>query len=113
MPGEDGLDAARKAQFMPDLTKPGFYTTFQADRQAFERANQAIVINGLSQSIKALKAKSGFGAARSTAEFRRLSSRLSRLTRARKRKASTPSDVQSLFAPPSSPLDRVRRVRGR
>jgi hypothetical protein len=108
---QSGLDAARKAQFMPDLTKQAFYTTFQADRKGFERANQAIVINGLAQSIKTLKSKSGFGAARSTAEFRRLSSRLSRLMRARKRKASTPSDVQSLFAPPSSPLDGVRRVK--
>ncbi|MDQ6750689.1 MAG: DUF4407 domain-containing protein [Actinomycetota bacterium] len=105
-----GLAAAQQANFMPDFAQQSLYDTLAAERQTFDRANQAIVITGLKQSMQAIKAKSGFGPAKSTAEFRRLSKRLSSLTGARKRGKAIPSDVASLFSAPSTPLEGARRV---
>jgi hypothetical protein len=106
-----GLDAARRANFAPDFAQANLYNTLAADRSSFERANQAIVINGLKSSVNTVKTKSGFNPAESTAEFRRLNQRLSLLTSARNRRIETPASVESLFSAPTAPIDGVRRVR--
>jgi hypothetical protein len=104
------LDGARRANFVPTFDQARFFTALAADRTAFERANQAIVINGLRSSIQAIRSKPGFGPGESTAVFRGLNQRLSLLTRARRRHGATPSSVASLLSPPS-PSDSVRRRR--
>lgn len=106
-----GLDAARRANFMPDFAQANLYDALAADRGSFERANQAIVINGLKSSMQTIKSKSGFNPAESTGEFRRLNERISLLTRARNRRSVTPSSVGTLFAAPVPPVDRVQRLR--
>ena len=108
---QSGLDAARRANFMPDFAQANLYNALTADRSSFERANQAIVINGLKSSVQTIKSKSGFNPAETTATFRRLNSRLSLLTRARNRRITTPTSVETLFSPPEAPVDGVRRVR--
>ena len=82
-----------------------------ASRKSFEQASQAILINGLKSSVATIKAKSGFGPAQSTAEFRRINSRLSLLTRTRNRHAETPTSVDTLLSAPTAPTDGARRVR--
>jgi hypothetical protein len=88
-----------------------FFETLEAERPAFERANQAILISGLQQSIKAIKSKQGFGAARSTAGFRTMNQRLSSLTNVRRKDTSTPAALATLFAAPTIPTDVARHTR--
>ena len=106
-----GLEAARRANFMPDFAQANLYNALAADRSSFERANQAIIINGLKSSVQTIKSKPGFNPAESTGEFRRLNSRLSLLTRARNRRITTPTSVETLFSAPDALGDGVRRVR--
>jgi hypothetical protein len=108
---QSGLDAARRANFMPDFAQANLYNALTTDRSSFERANQAIVINGLKSSVQTIKSKSGFNPAETTATFRRLNSRLSLLTRARNRRITTPTSVETLFSAPEAPVDGARRVR--
>jgi hypothetical protein len=105
-----GLTAGR-ANFMPDFAQANLYNALSADRSSYERANQAILINGLKSTVQAIKSKSGFNPAESTSTFRLLNQRLSLVTRARNRRALTPSSVGLLFSAPTAPVDAVRRVR--
>ena len=106
-----GLAAARGVISGPESAQIKFFETLEAERPAFERANQAILISGLQQSIKAIKSKPGFGAARSTAGFRTMNQRLSSLTNVRRKNASTPAALSTLFAPPTIPTDVTRHIR--
>ncbi|MFI4985016.1 MAG: hypothetical protein ACHQAV_03395 [Solirubrobacterales bacterium] len=106
-----GLAAARAVIFGPESAQIKFFETLEAERPAFERANQAILITGLQQGIKAIKSERGFGPARSTAGFRTMSQRLSSLTGARRRSTSTPAALATLFAAPTIPTDVTRRSR--
>ena len=108
-----GLATARRLAFMPDFAQRKMYERLDTERAAFERANQAIIIKGLKRSRRAINAEARFRPARTTAEFRRLNYRLSLLTRARKRGASTPAAVESLFSAPSPPVDVAHRMRVR
>jgi hypothetical protein len=107
---EAGLATARKQAFTPDFAHRKLYDRLDAERAAFERANQAIIIRGLKRSRRAIDADARFKPARSTAEYRRLDHRLALLTRARKRGASTPTAIESLFSAPSPPVDVARPV---
>jgi hypothetical protein len=110
----DGLAEARKANFAPDVLQRKYFDTLGPDRRAFERANQAILIDGLKESIKEIKSEPGFRRARSTGVFRTLDRRLSELTRLRKRRRATRGELESLYsAPASSVLDVAKRVRTR
>jgi hypothetical protein len=87
-----------------------FMEALEAGRASFEQANQAIMISGLQQSLKAVKSKSGFAPALNTKSFRTISRRLSSLTRARTRNTAIPQELASLFAAPSPPGDLARHV---
>ena len=105
------LAAARRANFVPTFDQATFFTALAANRSSFERANQAIIINGLKSTMQTIKSKPGFDPAESTSTFRLLNRRLSLLTRARNRRITTPSSVGLLFSAPTVPVDAVRRVR--
>ncbi len=107
---EAGLAAARSALSGPESAQLKFYETLESERQAFERANQAILIAGLKQSIAAIKSKQGFALARSTAAFHTMTERLSSLTKVRNRHAMTPAAIGTLFSAPVVPTDVARRV---
>ncbi len=107
---KSGLAAARTVIGGPEAAQLKLFETLEAERPAFERANQAVLISGLQQSIKAIKSKPGFTPARGTAGFRTISQRLSSLTRARSKNATTPSGLTTLFSAPSAPTDVVRHV---
>ena len=107
---EAGLAAARSALSGPESAQLKFYETLEAERQAFERANQAILIAGLKQSITAIKSKQGFALAQSTAAFHTMTERLSSLESVRNRHAMTPSAIGTLFSAPVVPTDVARRV---
>ncbi len=107
---QSGLAAARSVINGPESAQLKLFETLEAERPAFERANQSILISGLQQSIKAIKSRSGFAAARSTAAFRTLSQRLASLTSVRSRHATTPSALATLFSVPTVPTDSVRRL---
>jgi hypothetical protein len=51
--------------------------------------------------------------ATANADFRRLQSRVTLLSRARRRGTANPSQVATLFSAPSPPTDVAARVRGR
>jgi hypothetical protein len=106
-----GLAAARGVISGPESAQIKFFETLEAERPAFERANQAILISGLQQSIKAIKSERGFGPARSTAGFRTIKQRLSSLTSARRKNTSTPAALATLFAAPTIPTDVTRHSR--
>ena len=109
-----GLADARKSQFLPSALMPKYLTddnALAALRKSFEQSSQAILINGLKSSVATIKSKSGFGPAQSTAEFRRINSRLSLLTRTRNRHAETPNSIDTLLSAPTVPTDGVRRIR--
>lgn len=106
-----GLAAARSVINGPEAAQLKFYETLEAERPAFERANQAILISGLQQSLKAIKSKPGFAPARSTAGFRTISKRLASLTSAKSKGAATPSSLATLFAAPPDPGDAARHVK--
>jgi hypothetical protein len=112
---QDGLAEARRVdfQFTADFQQRKFFDKFETDRRAFERANQAILINGLKQSIDAIKSKPRFRRARSTDLFRTLDRRLDSLTRMRTRGQGTPAGLESLYSEPESPLETAQRVRPR
>jgi hypothetical protein len=99
--------AAAKAQ--PDLAA---LDALAANRGAFDRANQRLVLAGLKAGVKAVRSD---GPAKATAngDFRRLQSRVSLLTRASRRGTATPPQVATLFAAPSPPTDIAAKVRGR
>jgi hypothetical protein len=103
-----GLAAARKARFQPNLAA---LNALGASRRAFDRANQAIVLDGLKAGARAVDAR-GPARVKATPEFRRLHRRVALLTRARKRRTATPTRVASLFSAPSPPVDVARRTRG-
>jgi hypothetical protein len=105
-----GLAAARRVAFNPDFAQPDLYAQLEADRQAFERANQGIVIAGLKRSIGAVRSRPGFGPATSTRGFQTLSRRLSLLRQSRRRGRAIPSPIASLFAAPAPPVDVARRA---
>ena len=107
---EDGLATARRMAFMPEFSERDMYDRLDAQRASYERASQAILIDDLKRSIDAIDAQPRFARARSTPEFRRLGHRLSLLTSARKRRLSTPAEVESLFSAPSPPVDAARRM---
>ena len=109
---ERGLAAAKSAIDGPESARLKLFETLEAERPAFERANQAILIAGLRQGIEAVKSKPGFAAARSTSGFRTMSQRLSSLIGARKRGTTTPATLATLFSAPQVPTDSTRRVRG-
>jgi hypothetical protein len=106
-----GLAAARGVISGPESAQIKFFETLEAERPAFERANQAILISGLQQSIKAIKSKPGFGPARSTAGFRTMNQRLSSLTSVRRSNKTTPAALATLFAAPTIPTDVARHTR--
>jgi hypothetical protein len=106
-----GLDAARRINFLPDFAQNNIYDALAAGRQPFERASQQLAINGLKQSIQAVKSQSGFGPAKSTGLFKTLNQRLSRLTTLRKRGVKTTTDLSTLLSAPEPPTDVVRRVK--
>ncbi len=83
-----------------------------SNRGVFDRANQQLVLNGLKAGVKAVRAD---GPAKATAnsDFRRLQSRVTLLTRARKRGTGTPGQVATLFSAPSPPTSRRARARPR
>jgi hypothetical protein len=105
-----GLAAARSVINGPESAQLKLVETLEAERATFDAANQAIVINGLKQSIKSVTSKAGFGPARSTASFKKLGQRLSSLTSARNRKVATPSSVATLFSAPNVPGEGARRI---
>ena len=109
-----GLADARKSQFLPSALMPKYLTddnALDALRKSFEQSSQAILINGLKSSVATIKSKSGFGPAQSTAEFRRINTRLSLLTRTRNRHAETPNSIDTLLSAPTVPTDGVKRIR--
>jgi hypothetical protein len=107
---QSGLAAARTALAGPESGQLKLIETLEGERATFEAANQAIVIKGLQQSLKAVKSQPGFAAAGSTAAVRIMSQRLASMTGARSRHAETPSSVATLFSPPEAPSDVARRV---
>ena len=106
-----GLAEARRVAFRPDFTQRGIYDRLQADQAAFERESQAIIADGLRQSVNAIRSQARLAPARSTVEFRRLEHRLSLVGSARKRRTRTPTAVASLFSAPSPPVDVADRMR--
>jgi hypothetical protein len=106
-----GLAAVRGVLTGPESGQIKFFETVDAERAAFERANQSILIIGLQQSIKAIKSKPGFVPARSTPGFRRMNQRLSSLTSVRSRNAGTPKSLATLFSAPTVPTDVARHRR--
>lgn len=108
---EDGLAAAQKAKFDPGFSKSAFVDKLDAESAKFERANQSIVIDGLSKSMREIKTEPGFKRGRSTDLFRTLDRRLDSLTRVRKRRQDTPASLETLYAPPSAPVDVVTNVK--
>lgn len=107
---EAGLAAARSALTGPESAQLKFYETLDTERQAFERANQAILISGLKQSIATIKSKQGFSLARSTGAFHTMTERLASLTSARNRHALTPSGIGTLLSAPVDPTDVARHL---
>lgn len=107
---EDGLATARRMAFMPEFSQRAMYERLDAQRASYERASQAIVIDGLKRSMDAIDAQPRFARVKSTPEFNRLGRRLSLLTSARKRRLSTPTELESLLAAPAPPVDVVRRT---
>src|SRR5207248_929646 len=61
-----GLAAARKVRFLPNFAQANLYNSPTSDRRSFERANQAILINGQKATVQTIKSKSGFNPAEST-----------------------------------------------
>jgi hypothetical protein len=106
---QSGLAAARGVINGPESAQLKFFETLEAERPAFERANQAIVISGLQASLKAIKSKPGFAPARSTTGFRMIGKRLASLTSAKSKGAATPAGLATLFAPPTIPTDSLKR----
>jgi hypothetical protein len=106
-----GLAAVRGVLAGSESAQIKFFETLDAERAAFERTNQSILISGLRQSIKAIKSKPGFAPARSTPGFRRMNQRLSSLTNVRNRNAGTPASLATLFSAPAVPTDVARRRR--
>ena len=78
-----GLAAARSVINGPESAQLKLFETLDGERAAFERANQAILISGLQESIKAIKSKPGFAHARSTTGFHVMSHDFRSLTTAR------------------------------
>lgn len=107
---QSGLTAARSVSGGSEAAQLKFFETLEAERATFERANQAILIGGLQQSLKAIASKAGFAPARSTASFRTLNQRLASLTSARKHHAATPASLATLFSTPVIPTDVARHV---
>jgi hypothetical protein len=110
---QSGLAAARSVIGGSEAAQLKFFETLEGERAAFERANQAILISGLQQSLKAIKSKPGFAPARSTASFRTISKRLSSLTSVKSKGTATPPALATLFAAPPDPTDQARRVGAR
>jgi hypothetical protein len=107
---ETGLAAARSVINGPESAQLKLFEKLEAERAAFDRANQAILISGLQQGIKAIKTTPGFALARSTAGFRTMSQRLSSLTGARSKRAVTPSGIATLYSAPEAPTDIAQHV---
>jgi hypothetical protein len=107
-----GLAAARSAISGPESAQLKLFETLDGERASFERANQAILIAGLQQAIKAVKSRPGLLAARSSSGYRTISQRLASLTAARKRGAATPAGLATLFSTPQVPTDSSRHVSG-
>lgn len=110
---EEGLAAARKAKFDPNALQASFGTKLGVESAEFERANQSLVLNGLSKGIREIKTEPGFKRGRSSDLFQTLNRQRTILRRARKRRDTTPSGVADLVAPPSAPRDSVKKVNGR
>jgi len=108
---QDALDAARRITFVPVFDPATSFTQLAANRASFERANQGILINGLSNSVKTIRSKPGFDPAESTGTFKILTNRLSQLKRTFNRRTVAPVSVRLLFSAPVIPVDAVRRVR--
>jgi len=107
---QSGLAAARSALDGPESAQLKLFEALDAERASFERANQAILIAGLQQAVKAVKSKPGLAAARSSSGYRTISRRLASLIAARKRGAATPAGLATLFATPQIPTDSVRLI---
>jgi len=107
-----GLAAARNAIDGPESAQLKLFETLDAERASFERANQAILIAGLQQAVKAVKSRPGLAAARSSSGYRTIGRRLASMIAARKRGATTPAGLATLFSTPQIPTDSVRRVPG-
>ncbi len=106
-----GLAGTRSVINGPESAQAKLIETLEGERATFERANQAILISGLQQSIKAIKSKPGFAPARSTAGFRTISKRLSSLTSAKNKGTATPAALATLFAAPPDPTDAARHLK--
>jgi hypothetical protein len=109
---QSALAAARSAINGPESAQLKLFETLDAERASFERANQAILIAGLQQAVKAVKAKPGLAAARSSSGYRTIGRRLASMVAARKRGAVTPAGLATLFSTPQIPTDSSRRVTG-
>jgi hypothetical protein len=107
---QSGLAAARAAINGPESAQLKLFETLEAERATFEAANQALVIKGLQQSLKAVKSQPGFASARSTPAVRIISQRLASLNSAHSRHTATPSGVATLFSAPQVPSDVAKRV---
>ncbi|HZI92375.1 MAG TPA: hypothetical protein VFD31_12235 [Thermoleophilaceae bacterium] len=106
-----GLAVARKANLGADFSKSKLVNRLPAGRRAFSRASLSILIGGLREGIRDIKTEPGLKAEGSTNFFRTLESRLSTLTRARKRGRGVPAGLQSLFAPPIALVDVTKKVK--
>ena len=110
---QSGLAAARSAIDGPESAQLKLFETLESERAAFESANQALLIKGLQQSLTAIKAQPGFAPALATARYHTITRRLTSLTNAHNRHASTPAAIATLFATPQAPSDAVRHVAAR
>jgi hypothetical protein len=110
---QSGLAAARSVINGPESAQLKLFETLDSERAAFDRANQAILISGLQEGLKAVKSKPGFAHARSTTGFRVMSQRLSSLTAARGRGTRTPPGIATLYSAPVVPTDVARHVGAR
>ncbi len=107
---EQGLAAARKAQF-----DPGRQITLSddllGDRDSFEKASQKILIAGLEKGLREIRTEPGFNRGERSDLFKTMDRRSDSLARARKRGQDTPAGLDSLFAAPGSPLEQADQVK--
>ena len=88
---EDGLAAARKIKFDPSQEMK-ITEGLLADRDAFEKANQKILISGLQKGLREIKTQPGFNRGERSDLFKTMDKRVDGLARARKRGQETPGE---------------------
>ena len=107
---KDGLAAARKAAFDP-AKQFTLADSLLKGEDAFEKANQKILVAGLNKGLREIKTEPGFNRGERSELFKTMDKRADRLARARRRGQETPASVESLFAAPSAPTDEAKKVR--